>query len=399
MRRAILVLALGFALTAALCPAAPTAQESLIYGGNLKSAPAPLVVGAWGSGSLQEVGELALVGGSSLKLVSQGDFRGGRIEFPSPLDISAYAGQRAAYLELWVRPYFGRPEAPAAQAVPGAPGTAPGAAPAPVVPRFSGGGRGQEEEEIAPSPIRTPPAVPGASTSPALTPRASSVRPGSAYTRPGTSSTTRRYPRPGARTLTGGATGAPAYPAVAPELTPPAPTGPANADRAAFRATAFSVHLVTDEGTAMLPGYPIHPGTKNPAGWVRLGFPLHEFDGPIGDKLQRILVFSDRADTLYVGEIRLQLDVAAVEARPIASPAIARVGQPITFIANASAGLSPLDISWDFDDSDGIERQAEGPRVMNAYDRPGPYYVIATIRDATGANPQARSYILLVQVK
>jgi len=396
MRRAILVLALGFALTAALCPAAPTAEESLIYGGNLKSAPAPLVVGAWGSGSLQEVGEIALVGGSSLKLVSQGDFRGGRIEFPSPLDISAYAGQRAAYLELWVRPYFARPEAPAPEAIPGAPGTTPGAAPAPGVPSRSGGGRGGEIEEIAPSPIRTPPAVPGASTSPALTPRASSVRPGSAYTRPGTRSTTRRYARPGARTLTGQAASATAYPVVAPE---PTPTGPASADTAAFRATAFSVHLVTDEGTAMLPDYPIHPGTRNPAGWVRIGFPLHEFDGPIGDKLQRILVFSDRADTLYIGEIRLQLDVAPVEALPIASPAIARVGQPITFVANASAGLSPLDISWDFDDSDGIERQAEGPRVMNAYDRPGPYYVIATIRDATGANPQARSYILLVQVK
>jgi hypothetical protein len=398
MRQAILALALAGVLSAAVGPVALGAQETPIYQGDLKTAPVPVVVGAWGSGSLQEVGEVKLEGASSLKLVSQGDFQGGRIDFTTPLSIATYAGQPDAYIEIWVRPFYERAEAPAPTAAtptpPIAPGGAAAPAPAPAPPtqfrlRF---GVSSDEDSGETSPAPSPPfatvtPAPRA-TQPGVTPPVSGL-PGRRGTvssgRSGTTTT-----RPGS-----------AAPKAAPAEPPPKPeqAGPASPDTAAFRATGFRVQLITDRGVAVLPAYPVYPGDKKSGAWFRIGFPLRKFDGPVGDRLQSIAIFADRADTVYIGAVKLRLETAPIIAKPAAYPAIARVGQPVTFLANASAGLSPLDIEWDFDNADGVQVQAEGPRVVNVYTRPGYYEATVTVRDATGGAAEPRTQALLVQVK
>jgi hypothetical protein len=187
----------------------------------------------------------------------------------------------------------------------------------------------------------------------------------------------------------------------APEPTPPPPPPmPAAPNEATLRTDSFRVELMTERGVAVLPDYPIYPGDRNNAGWVRIGFPLADFNGAIGDKLQRILILTHGADTVYIGEIKLRLDTSTIQARPMVQPAITQVGQPVTFLANATAGLTPLKVEWDFGAAAGGQPQlATGDRVVNVFEQPGSYEVMMTVRDATGANPEPRTYALLVQVK
>jgi hypothetical protein len=179
----------------------------------------------------------------------------------------------------------------------------------------------------------------------------------------------------------------------------PAQTGPAPANEAAFRTEAFRVELSTDRGTAVLPDSPIYPGDRNAAGWVKIGFPLRDFKGTVGDKLNQIAIFTERPDTVYIGQVKLLLNVAPLEARPVAYPAIAKPGQPVTLMARATEGLAPIRAVWDFDKSNGMQEEAVGTRVTNVYNKPGDYEATVTVSDATGANPETKSYVVLVRVK
>jgi len=179
----------------------------------------------------------------------------------------------------------------------------------------------------------------------------------------------------------------------------PAQTSPAPANEAAFRTDAFRVELTTDQGTAVLPDYPIYPGDRNEGGWVRVGFPLRDFKGRIGDKLNQITIFTERPDVVYVGEVKLLLNIAPLEASPIAYPAIAKVGQPVTLMARANEGLAPIRAVWDFDMSNGLQEEASGARVTTVYNKAGDYEATVTMSDATGANPETKAYVVLVRVK
>jgi len=452
---AVIVVVAVCALAAGVAIAA---QETVVYNGDLKSAPVPIALGSWGSGSLQEVSEMQFQGPSSLKLTSQGDFQGGRLDFQKPIDISGYAGQPNAYIEVWVRPYYARPKptetttgTSEGQGVAPAPG-----APTPGTSRLGAGGfglGGRLGRYGTPGTTTTPgtaqrpygaatPGYPSARRSSGLGGVGIGGRTRGGYgtpTTPGYGGTTRgrgglggaarggayggqTYGRGTARGGTygaggayGGAYGGGAYGggrtfsrrprAVAKPKTAettaaqPAQTGPASAEEAQFQTDGLRVRLVTDKGTAVLSDYPIYPGDRNSAGWVRVGFPLSEFKGPIGDKLDRMVIYAQRPDTMYIGEVKLALDTQPLEAAPAAYPAITRVGQSVTFLLNPKPTLTPIRAVWDFDNSNGIQEEAAGTRVMNVYTQPGDYEATVTISDATGASPATKTYVMLVRVK
>jgi hypothetical protein len=434
-----LVLIAGLSL--ATTGAALAAQETLIYNGDLGTAPAPITLGSWGSGTIQEVTEVQFQGLKSLKLTSQGGFQGGRLDFKTPVDISGYAGQPNAYIEIWVRPYYQRPAPAPATTTPATgqpqPATKPGAVTGQrrATPGIGFGRSRATGTYGLPGARTTPgrvyqPTVPGTRSTYGRTvqPYGQSYAPGygqpyapgygqtrsrvygygqtrnQPYTAPYTgpsSSAARRgvYGRQGtyARRVQPQLRKAQAQEAPKPET--PAQTGPAPIGEAQFRTGAFRVQLVTDKGSAVLSDYPIYPGDRDPSGWVRVGFPLREFKGPIGDKLNRIVIFDERPDIVYIGAMRLVLDTTPLEARPTAYPAMANVGQAVTFMLNASAGLAPVQAVWDFNKADGIQEQATGARVMNVYDQPGDYEATVAVADATGANPEKRTYAVLVRVK
>jgi hypothetical protein len=454
------------ALCALAAVPAIAAQETVVYNGNLKSAPVPIAVGGWGSGTLQEVSEMQFQGPNSLKLTSQGDFQGGRLDFQKPIDISGYAGQPNAYIEVWVRPFFARPKptetttgAAAGQGAVGAAGT-----PTPTTPTtprtsrlgaggFRLGGRSGSRPGV-PGTTTTPGATqrPYGATTPGYpsTGRSSGVggvglgRTRSGYAGGPTYGGTTRSRGGLGGTMRGGVYGGQTYgrgtarggmygpggayggqygspyggqyggvgggrtyrrvrtttkPKAEETTAEPAQTAPASAQEAQFRTDGFRVQLATDKGTAVLSEYPIYPGDRNAAGWVRVGFPLSEFKGPIGDKLDRMVIYAEQPDTLYVGEVKLALDTQPIEAAPAAYPAITRVGQPVTFLVNAKPTLTPIRAVWDFDNSNGIQEQATGTRVVNVYTQPGDYEATVTTSDATGASLATKTYVILVRVK
>ena len=54
------------------------------------------------------------------------------------------------------------------------------------------------------------------------------------------------------------------------------------------------------------------------------------------------------------------------------------------YTATASAGVSPLIYSWDWDDRDGIQVDAEGRSASHMYRRSGDYKVTVTVSDPFG---------------
>ena len=417
-RHAMLGLAVAVGTSLAACGVASAAQETLIYGGEVKTAPAAISLGSWGSGSLKEVSEVRFKGASTLRLTSQGDFQGGVINFQPPLNVSGYAGQPNAYIEMWVRPYFGPPKPAAAEAQAGQ--ARPGAAPTGVAGRttttsrlriggFGLGSRRSEERATTTTPGRTSTLGATRPTSPlaartTTTPRSGGFsfnrreRQATTPSAPSFGRTTAPTARPGIYSRPG------AYrvqPRRATEEKPKVevPTGPAPAAEATFYTNAFRVQLTTDKGAAVLADYPIYPATRESDGWVKVAFPLSEFRGPIGDQLDRIAIFAERSDVIYIGEVKLALNTAALEASPAAYPGTAQAGEAVTFLANATAGDAPIEAVWDFDNSNGVQVEATGTRVVNVYNKPGDYEATVTIRDATGANAESRTYVLLVRVR
>lgn len=77
------------------------AEERAIYEGN-PGAELGMTFGAWGSGTAEETSEEIIANSKSIKIVSQGFYSGGRIEFGKPVLIYSDASLDAMYLRLMI---------------------------------------------------------------------------------------------------------------------------------------------------------------------------------------------------------------------------------------------------------------------------------------------------------
>jgi len=104
-------------------------------------------------------------------------------------------------------------------------------------------------------------------------------------------------------------------------------------------------------------------------------------------------------DTLTVGRILAINDDTEItaDATPSQFNEIP-VGQPVRFTAEASAGVTPLKLCWDFDASDGVQEEAVGASVEHTFSKPGRYTVTFTAKPADQANKQPRVTTMEVQV-
>jgi hypothetical protein len=196
----------------------------------------------------------------------------------------------------------------------------------------------------------------------------------------------------------------------APNTNAPAPMpGEGGETPAAVQASSHTrVTLVFDEGIAEAINQPIVLENAQEMGWQQMAVPFVAFKGADklkSFKLREVRIFTDKKDEFNIGEIRTTTDDEPIQVEPLENLEVS-VNDTVQFSAKASAGLSTLKYSWDFDASDGIQEDATGPRVLhvfkkasgtNAAGAPVPYIVTLTVSDISGAKkPEVRKAEVIV---
>ncbi len=146
-------------------------------------------------------------------------------------------------------------------------------------------------------------------------------------------------------------------------------------------------------------------------GWKQAGVPLQAIKG--FDKTNKIIKnisFSgDVSTAFYLGDIRVINDRTPIRAEPTFRTALININNTVTFSASGTGGSSVLKYSWDFDDADGIQSDAEGQNVKYRFRtasndlrnpssmRPnGEFTITLTVSDAYGLKDP---YVTTIKVK
>ncbi|MCE5313425.1 MAG: PKD domain-containing protein [Armatimonadota bacterium] len=120
--------------------------------------------------------------------------------------------------------------------------------------------------------------------------------------------------------------------------------------------------------------------------WVRIAVPLAKFhlaEEATDFSVKRLLVFSDIANTFYIGEIKLVTDTSQIKVDAIGSQTVA-IQDNVFIVAQAEGGVSNLKYSWDFDSSNGIQEEQTDMVAHYVYTRGGDYTITLTVSDVDG---------------
>ena len=146
-------------------------------------------------------------------------------------------------------------------------------------------------------------------------------------------------------------------------------------------------------------------------GWKQAGIPLQAIKGfDRTNKIIKSISFSgDVTTAFYLGDIRVINDRTPIRAETTFKKATCALNDTLTFAARGYGGSSVLKYSWDFDDIDGIQTDAEGPTVkyrfrkasndlQNAASmRPnGEFTITLTVSDSYGLKDP---YVTTIKVK
>ena len=157
---------------------------------------------------------------------------------------------------------------------------------------------------------------------------------------------------------------------------------PGETESKALTARNLRLVLFTDKGMLVADAVPIGFEPRDERGWAPVSVPLAGFKGPKdATQVRAVAVFADESEVFYLGRIRLIEDKRPVEATITAEPLFANLNQLVTFsVALRGGPVDPIS-SWDFDKSNGIQKQAFGHEVKWLYKNPGDYMVTCTITD------------------
>lgn len=363
----------------AVCLSASAQQEMVIFKGD-RPADAGLVLSGWGSGEVRESGEAVYIGSTSLQIVTQSFYQGGRIALQQPVSVGNFANNPTAYLVFQVRlpqgtgslytSGYGRgagiPGMPGMPGVPGAPGIG--------APRMGGlaGPRGGRVGGAVTGTGRTGGRASGAlggMTGPPMGGPGMGGVPGA--------------PSTGTGRRTGAATGG--MPGMPPGYGGYGYRGGYTAPTTTTRVMKqMRVVVVTADGKQYEAIAPFEPPITDQEGWFPIGVALGAFKGLSPDaRIKEVRVFGDAYGVFYVGEIRVATDPIPITG-DAGEEQIVAANDLVRLEARASAGITPLKYSWDFDASDGIQEDAVGKVVTTRYRKPGEYIVTLTVSDFYG---------------
>ena len=365
----------GAALAMQTMPGHAQARTLELYTGGAAAAEG-LKLGGWGSGMATEDRATRAMGDASIRVETNGYYSGARIQFEVPRDITAQKSNPNAFLEFAIKFQPGTIKKKAANGgypggsggYPGGSGGYPGGSSG--YPGGSGGYPGGSG------------GYPGGSGGyPGGFPGGAGGFPGGAGGYPG------GFPGGGSGfgdTGAGGYPGGGGYPGETEALKPDT--------------QKMKVLLVCEEGTYVASEFPVTMIPRPEEKWYSVAIPFVAFKGL--DKtttahVKELRVFGDSRDTFWIGEIRTTTDDEPITVEPIDNMEVS-VGEAVEFRAQATGGISPLQYSWDFDKSDGLQEDEVGQNVVHVFRKaspelrnsPGerqPYVVTLTVKDLSGA--------------
>ena len=386
-------------------------KETLVYDGDIRMDTGGIKIKPWGSGKAEPVndGYHYYVGPEVLKVTSQGPYQGVVLQLGRPADLAPYLSSHTGFIELRVMPaQFKRVKAPKADRTQGRAGTRGGAAGGGAGGgarggagggggrggggggggRGGGGGGGGRRGAL---PADTMLAENGSTFTLELAQMGGGGGGGGGRGGAGGGGGARGGGRGGGGGG-GGRGGAGGGGRAGQGATPPGAT--VVTTEIGFSARSLRLVLFTDKGSMVANDVPIAQTVKDGRGWYRVYYPLSRFTGATGaTTLRAVGLFADESEAFYLGQIRLVIDRTQVKSTLKAEPAITQTGKVVEFSVGLTGGNIDPDIAWDFDEADGVRKQAVGDNVKYVFKKPGDYVVTAVIEDRSGVQEPMRKKI------
>ncbi len=129
--------------------------------------------------------------------------------------------------------------------------------------------------------------------------------------------------------------------------------------------------------------------------WKRVSIPVSVIPGLKAEdaKIKEIRLFGDSPGIMRIGNIAVVVDQTPITVDPLPNRDLARLASH-EFRVIARGGITPLEVSWDWDASDGIQEEAQGRVVTHQFRKESPYdqttnkildnIVTVTVRDLYG---------------
>ncbi len=359
------VAALSLTTIAASAVSAAHAQENLMLfrGG---AAEAGITAEPWGSGVVIPDPQVKLEGVTSFKIVTHGLYQGAAFAFAKPFDLGPFLANKEAYLQLNVylpelfnntgganggggRPGNGPPNG-------GRPGNGRPGGGFPGGGRpggfgDAGGGRGGEDA-FGDLPAHGP--SPGGEPQPPAPPS------GGGFGGPGGGG------RPGGF-------GGP------PPGNIPGNGRNLNAQRMRLLEN-LRIVLTTTSGNTLEFLMPVMYSHGSDA-WRQFNLPVSMIPGIKADdaQIKEMKIFGDAPTTLWLGGIRTVEDKTPLAIGPIEDQSALPKNTNYRYTAKVTSGASNVRVTWDFDETDGIQEDRVGPIATYAYRKPTE--VSATAKD------------------
>jgi hypothetical protein len=125
--------------------------------------------------------------------------------------------------------------------------------------------------------------------------------------------------------------------------------------------------LVTTGGKTLEAVLPVANASEED-GWKLLAIPVAMIPNLSADDaaMQSIRLYGDAPSTLNIGSIGIVEDTTRIQLEPINDKTVQRLAR-YQYLATASAGVTPLVFSWDWDAADGIQDETQGHNVTHIF--------------------------------
>lgn len=160
------------------------------------------------------------------------------------------------------------------------------------------------------------------------------------------------------------------------------------ASNATAETTLRTIRLIftTSDGKKSEVFVPIGTSRAGERGWMSVAVPLQAISGmdKTNKNVTEIGISGDATTTFYVGDVRIVNDSTPLTGGVQQTTFNLALGDEIDLSAWGFGGSSVLKYTWDFDDKDGIQEEAEGANIKRRFRKAGKFVVTMTVSDVYG---------------